>query len=123
MTVWRGLLSAIGRAKANHRTRALAKCESVRLLGLARQLQGNDPGLTGKRLYERVAAERLGCDEIEARDVVRRAAADFAEWPVQRRVTLRDLVSHLIIARVATGQIDDASPVFRIVEDVVPSDL
>src|SRR5262245_11164470 len=113
----------MGRAQANRRTRVLAKYESVTLLGLARRLQGNNPALIGKRLYERVAAERLGCDEVEAQDVVRRAAADFAEWPVQRRVTFRDLVCHLIIAHVATGRIDDASPILRIVEDVVPNDL
>jgi len=93
------------------------------LLRLARRLQGKNPALIGTRLYERVAVERLGCDDVEARDIVRRAAADFAEWPVQRQVTFRDLVSHLIIARVATGRIDDASPILQVVEDMVPSDL
>ena len=123
VTVFARMISAIGSARRNRRARVLAKHESVALLDLARRLKRNEPALAGERLYERVAAERLGCDDVEARNVVRRAAQDFAEWPVQRPVTFRDLVSHLIVARVAAGQIDNASPILRIVENVVPSDL
>src|SRR5262249_17546674 len=119
LTVFRRLRSMIRRAQGYRRTRVLAKYESFALLELAQRLRENEPTLAGKRLYERVAAERLGCDEWEARDVVRRATQDFAEWPVERPVNFRDLVSHLIIVHVATGQIDDARAVFRIVENVI----
>ena len=122
-TLFGRLRSMIRSARASYRTRVFAKNESVALLELARRLRGYEPALSGQRLYERVAAERLGCDEVEARDVVRRATNDFAEWPVQRPVTFRDLVSHLIIVRFATGRIDDASAILRIVEIVIPSDL
>jgi hypothetical protein len=90
---------------------------------LARRLNGAEPALVGRPLYEKVAKEKLGCDDTEARAVVLQAERDFAQWPVSRAVTLRDLVSHLVIVRGADGQVGDTAPILQIVERIVPADL
>ena len=54
------------------------------------------PELSGPDLYERVVARQGELGGRTAESVVRQATASFAAWPVERRVSFRDVV-HCVV--------------------------
>lgn len=79
------------------RERSVARRQCVVMLGIYRELQRDNPGLEGERLYQRVVAERLSCDESSARELVRQADQSFAQWPDRRDVNFRDVVNFVVV--------------------------
>ena len=75
----------------------MANRQCALMLEICREMQKENPGLEGERLYERVVAQRLSCDESEARELVRRADQSFAQWPDDRDVNFRDVVNFVIV--------------------------
>jgi hypothetical protein len=77
--------------------RHYARRASEQLLDLFRRERHEHPDLSGRALYEAVAARRLGAKpRISAAEVVRRAEESFADWPAERTVRFRDVVHYLI---------------------------
>ncbi len=77
--------------------RRYAKEASEQLLDLFWRERREHPDLTGRALYEAVAALRLGSNPpISAAEIVRRAEESFADWPVERELRFRDVVHYLI---------------------------
>lgn len=77
--------------------RHYARRASEQLLDLFRRERGEHPDLSGRALYEAVAARRLGAKpRISAAELVRRAEESFADWPAERAVRFRDVVHYLI---------------------------
>lgn len=80
-----------------HAERRYAKGASEELLELFRREQSAHPELKGRALYEAVIAHRLGPNASHsAAEIVRRAAESFADWPVERALTFRDVVHYQI---------------------------
>ena len=92
------------------------------MLELLQRVQSSNPQLSGTKLYEKVVADRLCCDEMNARNIVRDAEQSFARWPVHRNLTFRDVVNHLIGTQLtaANGGVVDTR---FIVERVIPINL
>lgn len=77
--------------------RHYARRASEQMLDLFRQERREHPDLSGRVLYEAVAARRLGAKpRLSAAEVVRRAEESFADWPAERAVRFRDVVHYLI---------------------------
>ena len=77
--------------------RHYARRASEQLLDLFRRERLDRPELSGRALYEAVAARRLGVKpRISAAELVRRAEESFADWPAERAVRFRDVVHYLI---------------------------
>ncbi|HEY2274749.1 MAG TPA: hypothetical protein VGH61_04540 [Steroidobacteraceae bacterium] len=77
--------------------RRYARRASEQMLDLFQRERRERPELSGRALYEAVAARRLGDKpRISAAEVVRRAEESFADWPAERAVRFRDVVHYLI---------------------------
>jgi hypothetical protein len=76
--------------------RRYAKRASLEILELFCSERQKHPELTGPSLYEAVVARRLGPDGTNARTIVRQAKESFADWPVERSLRFRDVVSYLV---------------------------
>lgn len=76
--------------------RRYAKHAAEELLELFRAVQREQPGLSGRALYEAVIERRLGPGDERAAQIVRRAEESFADWPVERALRFRDVVHYLI---------------------------
>jgi len=76
--------------------RRYAKQAAEELLELFRAVQREQPGLSGRALYEAVIKQRLGPGDERAAQIVRRAEESFADWPVERALRFRDVVHYLI---------------------------
>ena len=81
---------------ASWNERRFAARTSRELLGLFREVQCENPELTGRPLYERIAALRLGSDASAGALAVTRADESFAQWPRERDVNFRDVVHYLV---------------------------
>ncbi|HEX4647588.1 MAG TPA: hypothetical protein VH111_02080 [Steroidobacteraceae bacterium] len=80
-----------------HSERRYAKEASGQLLELFWREQREHPDLRGRPLYQAVIARRIGSNPaISAAEIVRRAEESFADWPVEREVTFRDVVHYQI---------------------------
>jgi hypothetical protein len=91
-------MQILRRSRAIRRQSIIARVESAAMLELFRMTRQRHPELVGLELYRAIVALRLGCEAAQARAVVRRAEEEFAQWPVRREVTLRDVVRHIVIA-------------------------
>jgi hypothetical protein len=77
--------------------RTYARRQCALLLEIYEDFQSEQPGLRGDELYARVVAHGLDCDPTTARSIVLGADRSFAQWPTQRDVTFRDVVSFLLM--------------------------
>jgi len=77
--------------------RAYAKRQCVLLLEIYEHFQKEHPRLDGDELYARVVAYGLDCNPTAARSIVLGADRSFAQWPTERDVTFRDVVSYLLM--------------------------
>ena len=107
--------------------RHYARRASEQLLDLFRRERRDRPDLTGRALYEAVAALRLGIKpRISAAEVVRRAEESFADWPAERAVRFRDVVHYLIFDEYThAGKVREATKtnMGAVVARVIPEDL
>lgn len=77
--------------------RHYARRVSEQMLDLFQRERREHPDLSGRALYEAVAARRLGDKpRMSAAELVRRAEESFADWPAERAVRFRDVVHYLI---------------------------
>lgn len=96
--VWRLVehLPLLGRsvARTEH---AYAKRQCALLLEIYEHFQKQDPAVAGDELYARVVAYGLDCNLNAARSIVLGADRSFAQWPTERDVVFRDVVSFLLM--------------------------
>ena len=67
----------------------------VEVLRLYLEVERELPHLSGHARYAEVVARRIESDLHAAQAVLERAAASFAEWPLARNLTFRDVVHYL----------------------------
>jgi hypothetical protein len=107
--------------------RHYARRASEQLLDLFRRERLDHPDLTGRALYEAVAARRLGAKpRISPAEVVRRAEESFADWPAERAVRFRDVVNYLIFDEYThAGKVREATKTNMgvVVARVIPEEL
>ena len=118
------LIGSIGSVAWNERR--FARRASLELLDVFWQEKRAHPELSGKDLYVRVAARRTQCDEHAAQAIVRQAEESFADWPVGRDVTLRDVVAYLVISTYLEsnpGHHGTHTNIRNVVVRMIPGDL
>jgi transposase-like protein len=100
---------------------------SRELLKLYETIVAARPGLKKEELYRQVVMTRLGVTLAAADAVLDRATESFAAWPVERRLTFRDVVHYLAVSEylgskdyVAEWTREDLG---RVVASLVPEDL
>ncbi len=81
------------------RERALARRTSRESLRIYLELSTSRPELTAMLRYREMIALQSGVDADTARRFVERAEREFADWPVERVATLRDVVQFLVLER------------------------
>jgi hypothetical protein len=110
-----------------HGERRYTKEASEQLLELFWREQRERPELTGQALYEAVIARRLGSNAtISASEIVKRAEESFADWPVKRDLTFRDVVHYQIFDEyMRQGEVRQGTRtnIGDVVARIVPEDL
>ena len=104
------------------RTRRAARA----LLAVHARVSAEAPDLRGADLYERIVARYAQLDAKASAALVLHAAESFADWPVDRSVTFRDVVQYLIVERELRRSTDDddvRETVIDVVATIVPEDL
>ena len=89
--------SSMGSGSFARRERLYAERESAVMLEWYERVRAADAQLSGKKLYEKIVADRRGCDPREAREIVRHAEDSYALWPDDRDLTFRDVVHYVIV--------------------------
>ena len=79
------------------RESAYAQSQCKRLLEIYVRVRSEHPELGSDELYARVVEQGLGCDSTVARSIVLEADRGFAQWPTERDVTFRDVVTFLLL--------------------------
>ena len=108
------------------RERVYAERESAMMLELYRGVRSANAQLAGKKLYEKIVAHRLGCDEREAREIVRHADESYAQWPDDRDLAFRDVVHYVIVHHLLaphTGFVGTLANTEQTVMAVIPGEL
>jgi hypothetical protein len=82
---------------AAHAERDYAQRQCALLLEIYEHVHNEHSELDGDELYARVVAYGLDCDLTTARSIVLGADRSFAQWPTERDVTFRDVVSFLLM--------------------------
>ena len=89
-------------------------------------VRAQNPQLTGTKLYEKVVVSLTGMDAEAAQALVRAAEQSFAEWPLVRELTFRDVVHYLCFEgfiRSHNGRRWTRSSMREVAEAVIPNDL
>jgi len=73
--------------------------ESRKALATYRDVRTQRSTVQGMELYEEVVARLTGASADAAHALVRAAEQSFAEWPVERDLTFRDVVHYLCFQR------------------------
>jgi hypothetical protein len=125
VSLLRRLIEAFKELGVARRQRAAAQLEATALLRIARSAGVAPPSCPRRDFYRRIVAARLGCDEREARRIVREAEQSFACWPVFRDLTLRDIASYMIFTdwMGCRSMVPNAEAIREVVENVISSDL
>jgi hypothetical protein len=95
-------------------------------LRVYRQVKAEAPDALKRDLYLRVIEKRSGAGPAGVREIMRRVEQSFAAWPVDRDVTLRDVVSFFAVTDclnadpTATGV---RSRVRDVVANAIPADF
>jgi len=76
----------------------LARRLSRKALRAYETVRAANPNLSGDALYVKVIEYRTGRNAEFARGIVSGAARSYAEWPVQRALTFRDVVHYMIVS-------------------------
>lgn len=64
-----------------------------------RRFHGSHADLHGRELYVAWIAGRLGSPFSEAQRIIRQASASFAEWPNDRKLSLRHILQYLVVTQ------------------------
>jgi len=96
-----------------------------------RQIKAEIPQASNEELYARVIEKRSGgADRCAVLAIMRRAKESFATWPVERSLTLRDIVRYIVATDclrndiAVTGVRSQAVDlVLAIAADVIPENL
>jgi hypothetical protein len=67
------------------------------ILAQYRRISKEHPDLPSNAVYVFVVMAHTGCDSVTANMILDRAEESFAEWPVSRALTLRDVVHYLTV--------------------------
>ena len=111
---------------AERQERVYAERESAMMLDLYRDVRSAHAELCGKKLYEKIVAHRLGCDETEAIEIVRHADESYARWPDVRDLTFRDVVHYVIVHHLLsahTGSVGTQANTEQTVKAAIPCEL
>jgi hypothetical protein len=79
--------------------RRYVRRESRKALAMYRDVHTKHSAVTGRALYEKIVARLTGASAEAARALVRAAEQSFAEWPIERELTFRDVVHYLCFER------------------------
>jgi YHS domain-containing protein len=105
--------------------RFAAKC-SRELLRTYRRIATRNPQLARSDLYREVVRSRTGADAAFVDSVLDFAEQSFAQWPVSRALSLRDIVHYLVVSEfVATHREIRwiTADLKRVVRATIPSGL
>jgi hypothetical protein len=75
-----------------------ARRQSRELLALYQRVLIDEPQLAGTALYAKVISLRLRGDAQYTRSVLLRAEQSFCEWPAERALRFRDVVSYIVVS-------------------------
>lgn len=95
-------------------------------LKLYRQIAAEMPQASKMELYAQVVKRRGEHDDAAVREILRHAEESFAQWPVDRDLTFRDLVAYLAVTdcmRANPGSKGVRSEVIGVVADAIPAEL
>jgi hypothetical protein len=70
---------------------------SREMLAWYQRVCGEEPQLTGRRLYGEVIVRRSALDVKAAAAVLQRARQSFCDWPCERKLRFRDVVRYVVI--------------------------
>lgn len=96
VSAWRRRL--MGGLMVTWRERHHAARISRQMMRLYRKVAADHPGARKAELYRYVMAARLGGTLTAADAVLEQAAQSFAEWPVARALTFRDVVHYVAVS-------------------------
>jgi hypothetical protein len=97
--------------------------ESLRVY---RQFKAEMPNAAPKEIYARMIEKRSGAGAAGVREILRRIEQSFTEWPVDREITLREVVSFFAVTDCLNADpsaIGVRSRVRDVVANAIPSDL
>ena len=90
------LRALVHRTFLGHFEKSFARRASAELLRIYWHERKEHPELSGRDLYQRVVARRLGARHERARDIIRGACDSFTQWPAPRELRFRDVVRFLV---------------------------
>jgi hypothetical protein len=96
------------------------------LLELHHKISAGHPQLSDRERFNKLVMMRNGCDEIAAYEVIRNAEDSYAAWPLERELTLCDVIHYLAVREFHAKQADEYSMGVNIaarVKAIVPSKL
>ena len=96
------------------------------LITLRAAVAAEHPGLSGEQLYELVVMRLTHCNGAQAKECLNHVEESFAQWPVVREVTFRDVVLYFVLRKSLTFREpqSDTKPDFNtLVYTLVPGDL
>jgi len=80
------------------RERRFATACCNELLDLYLSVAAQNPGLGGESLYRKVVESKLGLEGRAVDDVLQGAQVSYANWPVERDLSFRDVVHYLAVS-------------------------
>ena len=103
-----------------------ARRASEELLELLRVVQGEQPELSGRALYQAVITRRLGANEKRAGEIVRRAEVTFTEWPSEKELRFHHVVHYQVFdefTHSGPGRDGTRTNMGRVVARIIPEQL
>lgn len=110
---------------ALHERRHAARA-SDELLALSQSVKADHPDWSERELFKLTVMARRGCDSTAADAILRQAGKSFAELPVRRDLTLRDVAHQLSVTESLSAHEDDSgirSNIARVVATYIASEL
>ena len=93
----RGILTAVAAVLLAWRERRFASGVCRDMLRRHAETASRHPGLLGPALYHRIVADRHGGSDLLADTILERAGQSFAEWPISRPLSFRDVVHYVAV--------------------------
>lgn len=99
---------------------------SRELLEMYRDLRVEQPTAPPLEIFVQVICKRTGANASDGERMLRQAEESFAVWPVERPLSLRDIVCYLAISEslaVLSKSQGTQADMVEIVHSVIPADL
>jgi hypothetical protein len=106
--------------------RRYARRASKELLELLGVVQGEQPELSGRALYQAVLTRRLGANEKRAGEIIRRAEVTFTEWPSDKELRFHHVVHYQVFdefTHSGPGRDGTRTNMGRVVARIIPEHL